>query len=101
VILTLGDEPLITPRIIARFLHQSPGARAAYEGRPGHPVLLGREQIRAIGRLTGDHGARDLLADGPTIECGDLNSGRDVDTADDLDAIRAEARAVRLAMLLD
>jgi CTP:molybdopterin cytidylyltransferase MocA len=48
--------------------------------------------MRAIERLTGDCGARELLAHGPTIECADLSSGRDVDTREDLDAIRAEAK---------
>jgi hypothetical protein len=44
--------------------------------------------MRAIQRLTGDCGARDLLAHGPTIECADFSSERDVDTREDLDAIR-------------
>jgi CTP:molybdopterin cytidylyltransferase MocA len=92
VIVTLGDQPLMTPGVIARFLNEPPGARAVYHGRPGHPVVLGREQMRAIERLTGDRGARELLARGPTIECGDLSSGRDVDTREDLEAIRAEAK---------
>jgi CTP:molybdopterin cytidylyltransferase MocA len=45
--------------------------------------------------LTGDHGARGLLHGGPEIELagiGDL--ARDVDTPEDLEAIRNEARAV-------
>lgn len=93
VIVTLGDQPLITPRVIARFLDEPPGARAVYHGRPGHPVVLGREQMRAVERLTGDRGARTLLAHGPSIECADLSSGRDVDTREDLDATRAEGTA--------
>jgi molybdenum cofactor cytidylyltransferase len=88
VIVTLGDEPLITPAVISRFVHEQPGARAVYNGRPGHPVVLGRLQLDAIGRLTGDHGARALLEHGPVVECADLCSGRDVDTPDDLEAIR-------------
>jgi CTP:molybdopterin cytidylyltransferase MocA len=56
--------------------------------------------MRAIERLTGDRGARELIAHGPTIECADLSSGRDVDTREDLDAIRAEAKpAARAAGL--
>ena len=54
---------------------------------------MGR-QIRALSSLAGDRGARDLLRGGPTIECGELCSGRDVDTPDDLEAIRHETRAV-------
>ena len=94
VIVTLGDEPLMTPELISRFLDQPGGARAVYGGRPGHPVVLGPEQMRAIERLTGDRGAAELL-DGPQIECGQQHDhGRDVDTPDDLEAIRNEARAI-------
>jgi molybdenum cofactor cytidylyltransferase len=88
VIVTLGDEPLITPSVISRFVHEQPGARAVYRGRPGHPVLLGPEQLAAISSLSGDHGARALLAHGPAVECAELCSGRDVDTPEDLEAIR-------------
>ncbi len=94
VIVTLGDQPSITPQVIARFLDEPSGARAVYNGRPGHPVALGPEQMRAAQGLTGDHGARELLGDGPTIECSDLCSGRDVDTPADLEVIRRETRAI-------
>jgi CTP:molybdopterin cytidylyltransferase MocA len=98
VVVTLGDAPLITPAVIAHFAAEAGGARALYRGRPGHPVVLGSEQLRALssltGSLAGDRGARDVLSAGPTIECGELCSGRDVDTPDDLEAIRHEARAV-------
>jgi molybdenum cofactor cytidylyltransferase len=94
VIVTLGDQPRITSAVIARFVREPPGTRAVYDGRPGHPVVLGRAQFREIHRMTGDSGAGQLLRGGPTIECAELCSGRDVDTPDDLEAIRREARAV-------
>lgn len=94
VVVTLGDEPLINPQVIARFVDEPAPARAAYDGRPGHPVSLGPEQLDAIAQLTGDRGARDLLAGARRIDCGALCSGRDVDTPEDLEAIRHEARAV-------
>ena len=94
VIVTLGDQPRMTAEVIARFLAEPPGTRATYEGRPGHPVLLGPVQMRAIAQLRGDHGARDVLQGGPTVECGRLSARRDVDTPEDLEAIRHEARAV-------
>jgi molybdenum cofactor cytidylyltransferase len=94
VIVTLGDQPRMTPELIARFVEEPPGTRAVYDGRPGHPVVLGPVQMRAIARLHGDHGARQLLRGGPTIECGRLSCARDVDTPEDLEAIRHEARAV-------
>jgi molybdenum cofactor cytidylyltransferase len=94
VIVTLGDEPLITPQVIARFVDERAPARATYDGRPGHPVSLGRKQLAAVSALTGDHGARELLGYARRIECGHLCCGRDVDTREDLEAIRSEARAV-------
>jgi CTP:molybdopterin cytidylyltransferase MocA len=94
VIVTLGDAPLITSAVIRRFLDQPPGARAVYDGHPGHPVVLGPAHYRAIEELGGDRGARDLLGSGPEIECAQLCSGRDVDTPNDLEAIRREARAI-------
>jgi CTP:molybdopterin cytidylyltransferase MocA len=94
VIVTLGDEPALVPAVIARFLGQAGGARAVYDGRPGHPVVLGREQLAAVRALRGDQGARSLLQGGPQIECSDLCRPHDVDTLEDLEAIRREARAV-------
>ena len=94
VIVTLGDEPLLTPEVIAMFVDQPGGARAIYDGRPGHPVVLGPEQLLAVEGLSGDHGARALLAGGPRIECARLCPGSDVDTPADLEAIRSEARAI-------
>ncbi len=93
VIVTLGDQPLVTPEVIAQFVDASPGTRATYDGRPGHPVVFGPDQLRAVADLSGDHGARELLGDAPTIECAQLCCGRDVDTPEDLDTIRDEARA--------
>lgn len=93
IIVTLGDQPSVTPELIARFLSAPGGTRATYDGRPGHPVVLGPEQLVRLGELNGDRGARGLLAPGATIECSDLTSGRDVDTPEDLEAMRNEARA--------
>ena len=98
VVVTLGDAPLVTSELIARFA-QEPGSgalRAVYDGRPGHPVALGRVQITALLRADGkrDEGARGLLREARTIEAGHLCSGRDVDTPEDLEEVRDEARAV-------
>ena len=95
VIVTLGDEPLISGETVARFVSASPGTRAVYDGRPGHPVVLGPEHLRLLLSLSGDRGARDLLAGGPQIELGGNGDiGRDVDTTEDLERMRNEARAV-------
>lgn len=94
VIVTLGDQPLVTPEVIVRFLEAEPGTRATYDGRPGHPVVLGPKQLSAVKDLRGDRGARELLRDAPTIECASLCCGRDIDTPRDLEEVRDEARAV-------
>lgn len=94
IVVTLGDAPLIPASLVARFAGEVPGTRAVYDGRPGHPVVLGPEHVARLMSVQGDRGARDLLRGGPVIEAGHLSSGRDVDTHDDLEAIRDEARAI-------
>ena len=62
-------------------------ARAAYDGVPGHPVLLGRGHWPdVVAVVTGDRGARDYLRGREVrlVECGDLATGRDVDHPDQL-----------------
>jgi molybdenum cofactor cytidylyltransferase len=92
VLVTLGDTPDLSPSLIRRLLDAPDGARATYAGRPGHPVILGPAQLAAVPELTGDEGARSLLTGTAAIECGDLAAGRDVDTAEDLNAALARLR---------
>jgi CTP:molybdopterin cytidylyltransferase MocA len=57
-------------------------ARAVYDGRPGHPVLIGRDHWSALAAsLSGDVGAGAYLSQhgAVTVECGDLWPGEDVD----------------------
>jgi CTP:molybdopterin cytidylyltransferase MocA len=57
--------------------------------------VLGSDQIRQVMVLSGDRGARDLLAGGPEIELGGVGEvGRDVDTKEDLERMRNEPRAI-------
>ncbi len=91
IVVMLGDSPTVTPGVVERFVAAPPGSRAVYHGRPGHPVVLGINQIEALRAHAGDTGARALL-DGPTIECADLCSGVDVDTPADLERLRAAWR---------
>jgi CTP:molybdopterin cytidylyltransferase MocA len=56
--------------------------QAVFGGRPGHPVLIGREHWTAVAdALAGDRGARGyLVAHGvDEVECGDLFDGHDID----------------------
>ncbi|MEV6877982.1 nucleotidyltransferase family protein [Amycolatopsis sp. NPDC051128] len=89
----LVDLPWVGPEILARVAAHATTetvARAAYDGVPGHPVLLGRRWWPEIAETArGDRGARDWLAtraDLRLVECGDLGSGRDVDRQADLPA---------------
>jgi molybdenum cofactor cytidylyltransferase len=96
VVITLADQPLITPQVVAavvdRIDSRAPAARATYDRRPGHPVLVKRELFDDLLALTGDNGARDLLdlAGVEAVECGHLASDHDVDTRANLEAIGGE-----------
>jgi molybdenum cofactor cytidylyltransferase len=94
IVLTLGDQPLITPQVIAGVTDKGAGWRAAYAGRPGHPANLGPRLQRAALGLQGDEGLRAVAHRWKLWECSHLCSDRDVDTPEDLEAIRREARAV-------
>jgi CTP:molybdopterin cytidylyltransferase MocA len=87
----LVDLPWVGAEILTRVATQAADeavARAAYDGVPGHPVLLGRRWWPEIAKTAqGDRGARDWLATRPDlalIECADLGSGRDIDHRADL-----------------
>lgn len=95
VVVTLGDAPLIGSATVARFAGEASGTRALWHGHPGHPVVLGPEHLEAIRGLGGDQGARGLLRDAVEIECADMGgAGLDIDTPEDLEAVRNEARAI-------
>lgn len=84
-VVSLVDLPDVDGTVVARVLGAgSTLARATYHGRPGHPVVLGREHWDAAAvSAVGDRGARSYLstADVVLVECGDLAGGRDVDRA--------------------
>lgn len=93
VVVLLGDQPLVTPRAIDWLASEPAGSRASYHGAPGHPVVLGPRLIDEAKALDGDRGLRDLVR-WRMVEVGHLASDRDIDTPEDLEAIRDEARAV-------
>ncbi|MEO8850226.1 MAG: nucleotidyltransferase family protein [Allobranchiibius sp.] len=85
-VLHLVDLPDVGAAVVSRVRSEPAGpealARATYAGRPGHPVLIGRDHWAAVlAGCVGDRGARDYLADHDVVavECGDLATGRDVD----------------------
>ena len=86
-LVSLVDLPDVDAAVVARLVAASTGpgvlARAAYDGVPGHPVLIGRDHwTGVVETATGDRGARDYLAthDVVLVECGDLATGADVDS---------------------
>lgn len=89
-VIHLVDLPDVGADVVARLLAQSSSraiARATYSGHPGHPVLLGREHWSAVAEtLSGDRGAAVYLNSNGVelVECGDLATGRDVDTPEAL-----------------
>jgi molybdenum cofactor cytidylyltransferase len=95
VVVTLGDQPRISPdafrRVIAARGGGAAAVRATYGSAPGHPVLLERELFDRLRDVSGDHGARNLLMSVHTrdVPCDDLGNGTDVDTPAELDALRA------------
>ncbi|MFE7189863.1 NTP transferase domain-containing protein [Kitasatospora sp. NPDC057541] len=89
----LVDTPGVSPAAVARLLAAHRGgaelAAAAYEGRRGHPVLIGaRYFAAALAAAHGDAGARALLAAHPDelvlVECADVAAPDDLDTPADL-----------------
>jgi molybdenum cofactor cytidylyltransferase/nicotine blue oxidoreductase len=87
VVVTLVDLPDVGEDVVRRVLADPPTPatlrRAAYAGRPGHPVVLGRDHWAGVLEETdGDRGARGYLAtrEVELVECGDLASGADVDS---------------------
>ena len=86
-VVSLVDLPDVGPEVVRRLRGLGTGpdslARAAYDGVPGHPVVVGRDHWPGVMEsATGDRGARTYLAarDVTLVECGDLATGRDVDT---------------------
>jgi molybdenum cofactor cytidylyltransferase len=97
VIVTLGDQPRVTPQVIAAVMDHAESApagttavRATYDSVPGHPVALGRAILPQVAALSGDVGARELLGHATvrTFEAARLCDPTDVDTPEELEALR-------------
>jgi CTP:molybdopterin cytidylyltransferase MocA len=87
-LVTLVDLPDVDAAVARRLLAWVAAdaealARSTYGGVPGHPVLIGRRHWSGVlDTAAGDRGARDYLSSREVlaVECGDLATGRDVDT---------------------
>ena len=84
VVVVLADGPDLQPEAIERVLgiwHEAGGVvTASYGGARGHPLVLGRDDWKAIP----DEGLRDLPVH--LVACDDLGAPGDVDTPADLPA---------------
>jgi molybdenum cofactor cytidylyltransferase len=94
-----ADMPRVQPltlQAVARQLEHHPIAFAQYKGRRGHPVGFSAELYSELIALTGDEGARRLVARYPAfgVEVDDAGVLIDVDTLDDLDKLRRGDLAV-------
>ena len=67
IVVCLGDMPLVSPEIIDRLIDAFDPSlglaawQAAFQGRPGNPVLWSAKYLEELRTLHGDEGARSLL----------------------------------------
>jgi molybdenum cofactor cytidylyltransferase len=88
-----GDMPLVRPATllaVARALDHHAVAYAQYGGRRGHPVGFAAELYPELTELSGDEGARRIIARYPAfaVDLDDPGILVDIDTEGDLDALR-------------
>jgi molybdenum cofactor cytidylyltransferase len=91
-----GDMPSLKPSTLLAVAAQLPQHAVVYAqhiGRRGHPVGFGSELYSELVQLSGDEGARRLVARYPSfgVEVDDPGVLIDVDTLDDLAALHAHA----------
>jgi len=93
-----GDMPMVQPASItavAAALEHHPVAYAQHRGRRGHPVGFGAEIYSELVTLSGDEGAKRLVARYPAfgVEVTDPGVLVDVDTEADLEMVRQQYAA--------
>jgi molybdenum cofactor cytidylyltransferase len=89
-----ADMPRVKPgtlRAVAAALETHPVAFAQHQGRRGHPVAFSAELYSELIGLTGDEGARRLVARYPAmaVDVNDAGVLVDIDTVADLEGQRA------------
>jgi molybdenum cofactor cytidylyltransferase len=89
-----GDMPMVRPATllaVAAALEHHPVAYAQHQGRRGHPVGFAAELYSELMMLSGDEGARRIVARYPAIgvDVDDPGVLLDLDTEADLAAMRA------------
>jgi molybdenum cofactor cytidylyltransferase len=94
-----GDMPLVQPatlRAVGEALAEHPVVVAQHRGLRGHPVGFSPELYSELAGLTGDDGARRVVARYPAfgLEVDDAGVLADIDTPDDLKAVRERSAAI-------
>jgi molybdenum cofactor cytidylyltransferase len=91
----LGDQPRLTPAAIRKAVDafrasEAPIMRALWRGTPGHPVVLARSEWESIRKLSGDRGARDLVAASASVDVIEMSEPpvEDVDTWEQYESLR-------------
>jgi len=88
-LIMLGDQPLITPRVIDTLITAyrtagTPIVAPLYKGKRGSPVLFDESLFHELIEVTGDEGGRTVLEhhhhEVELIEMGDTPANYDVDT---------------------
>jgi molybdenum cofactor cytidylyltransferase len=95
-----GDMPLVrslTLRAVAQGLRHHTVVYAQHQGRRGHPVGFAAELYSELAHLTGDEGARRVVARYPAmgVDVDDPGALLDIDTPDDLHLAQAYHAADR------
>ncbi len=95
-----ADMPMVRPATllaVAAALEHHAVAYAQHHGRRGHPVGFSAELYSELIRLTGDEGARRIVARYPAVgvDVDDPGVLVDVDTEADLAALRLQGQAAR------
>jgi CTP:molybdopterin cytidylyltransferase MocA len=96
LLIMLADMPLVSPETLAKLAAARGPAAVAYPGsRPGAPACFPAALFPALGALTGDSGAAQVLRDLPNVKLIDVppEELRDVDRPEDLAAVAAVLRA--------
>jgi molybdenum cofactor cytidylyltransferase len=102
-LIVLADQPEIPPRLIHRLIDEFRSVRPAksivipsYQGRRGHPALFDAKYRAEILQLSGETGAREILARHPdeilTLEMDHDAVIIDVDTEEDYLKYRERSR---------
>lgn len=104
-VIALVDQPGVTGAAVARVVAAARAGRdpvsalvsAMYDGRRGHPVLIGASRWAGVACSAGeDRGARTYLREHAEqtvlVECGDVSDHADIDTPADLRLLQPAAR---------